>query len=92
MPESLIYETIRAPRKHQRGSLHRVKRHDNANIGSILGIGFPATPGEGRAMNQCDGGLHGVLDRTCKLAACYGERSTPQKSLVDNAARNEVYQ
>jgi hypothetical protein len=43
-------------------------------------------------MNQCDGGLHGVLDRTCKLAACYGERSTPQKSLVDNAARNEVYQ
>jgi hypothetical protein len=47
MPESLLYETIRALRKHQHGSLHRVKPHDNANISSILGIEFPAAPGEG---------------------------------------------
>jgi hypothetical protein len=43
-------------------------------------------------MNQCDGGLHGILDLTHKLAACYSERSTLRKSLVDNAARNAVYQ
>jgi hypothetical protein len=34
----------------------------------------------------------GVVDHTHELAACHSERSTPQKSLVDKAARREVNQ
>lgn len=64
----------------------------DANIGSILGIGFPAwTGGVVQYMNQYDGGLQGFVDRAQELAERYGERFTPPKSLVDTAARGEVY-
>ena len=65
----------------------------DANIGSILGIGFPAwTGGVVQYMNQYDGGLQGFVERARELAERYGERFTPPTSLVDKAARAEVFE
>jgi 3-hydroxyacyl-CoA dehydrogenase/enoyl-CoA hydratase/3-hydroxybutyryl-CoA epimerase len=65
----------------------------DANIGSILGIGFPAwTGGVVQYMNQYDGGLQGFVERARELAERYGERFTPPTSLVDKAARVEVFE
>jgi hypothetical protein len=36
--------------------------------------------------------IAGPVDHTHELAACHSERSTPQKSIVHNNARREVYQ
>jgi 3-hydroxyacyl-CoA dehydrogenase/enoyl-CoA hydratase/3-hydroxybutyryl-CoA epimerase len=65
----------------------------DANIGSILGIGFPAwTGGVVQYMNQYDGGLQGFVERARDLADRYGGRFTPPTSLVDKAARGEVFE
>lgn len=63
-----------------------------ANIGSIVGIGFPAwTGGVLQYVNQYEGGLSGFVARARELAERYGERFTPPASLVERAARGEVY-
>jgi 3-hydroxyacyl-CoA dehydrogenase/enoyl-CoA hydratase/3-hydroxybutyryl-CoA epimerase len=55
----------------------------DANVGSILGIGFPAwTGGVARYMDQYAGGLPGFAARARALAERYGERFTPPASLV----------
>ncbi|MFB9187440.1 3-hydroxyacyl-CoA dehydrogenase NAD-binding domain-containing protein, partial [Dactylosporangium sucinum] len=47
----------------------------DANIGSILGIGFPGwTGGVLQYINQYDGGLNGFVTRARELAARYGSR------------------
>ncbi|HKG64719.1 MAG TPA: 3-hydroxyacyl-CoA dehydrogenase NAD-binding domain-containing protein [Solirubrobacteraceae bacterium] len=68
----------------------------DANIGSIMGIGFPGwTGGVLQYINgyqsQTHHGLAGFVKRAEELAATYGERFTPPASLVERAERNEPY-
>ncbi len=64
----------------------------DANIGSILGIGFPGwTGGVLQYINGYDGGLSGFVARARELAAQYGERFEPPASLVEKAERGETY-
>ena len=70
-----------------------------ANIGSILGIGFPGwtggvlqyingyTPAGGSVPT----GVTGFVARARELAAAYGERFEPPASLLMKADRDEVY-
>ena len=54
----------------------------DANIGSILGIGFPAwTGGVAQYIAGYPGGKEGFVERAEELAAKYGERFTPPASL-----------
>jgi 3-hydroxyacyl-CoA dehydrogenase/enoyl-CoA hydratase/3-hydroxybutyryl-CoA epimerase len=65
----------------------------DANIGSIFGIGFPAwTGGVIQYINQYEGGLQGFVDRSRELAARYGDHFEPPQSLVDKAAKGEIYE
>jgi 3-hydroxyacyl-CoA dehydrogenase / enoyl-CoA hydratase / 3-hydroxybutyryl-CoA epimerase len=71
----------------------------DANIGSILGIGFPGwTGGVVQYMNGYEPatrpqhrGLPGFVARARELAERYGERFEPPASLVEKAERGEHY-
>jgi 3-hydroxyacyl-CoA dehydrogenase/enoyl-CoA hydratase/3-hydroxybutyryl-CoA epimerase len=64
----------------------------DANIGSIMGIGFPAwTGGVLQYINGYAGGLTGFVTRAQGLAEAYGERFQPPASLIERAQRGEVY-
>ncbi|HEX5956850.1 MAG TPA: 3-hydroxyacyl-CoA dehydrogenase NAD-binding domain-containing protein, partial [Solirubrobacterales bacterium] len=64
----------------------------DANIGSIMGIGFPGwTGGVLQYINGYEGGPAGFVKRAEELAAAYGERFTPPASLVERAERGEQY-
>jgi 3-hydroxyacyl-CoA dehydrogenase/enoyl-CoA hydratase/3-hydroxybutyryl-CoA epimerase len=69
----------------------------DANIGSILGIGFPAwTGGALQYINGYEHPGHGTgpsafVARARELADRYGERFTPPESLVERAQRGEQY-
>ena len=65
----------------------------DANIGSILGIGFPAwTGGVLQYINGYDRAASaGFVARARELAATYGERFEPPASLVEQAERGEPY-
>ncbi|MEV6006667.1 3-hydroxyacyl-CoA dehydrogenase NAD-binding domain-containing protein [Streptomyces sp. NPDC051976] len=64
----------------------------DANIGSILGIGFPAwTGGVLQYINGYEGGVAGFTARARELAAAYGERFTPPALLVAKAERGETF-
>ncbi len=65
---------------------------EDANIGSILGIGFPAwTGGVLQYINGYDGGLAGFVARSRELAARYGEHFIPPASLVAKAEKGGKY-
>ncbi|MGV9296738.1 MULTISPECIES: 3-hydroxyacyl-CoA dehydrogenase NAD-binding domain-containing protein [Amycolatopsis] len=65
----------------------------DANIGSIFGIGFPAwTGGVIQYINQYEGGLQGFVDRARELASRYGSHFEPPQSLVEKAAKGEIYE
>lgn len=65
---------------------------EDANIGSIFGIGFPAwTGGVIQYINQYEGGVAGFVDRACDLASKYGKHFEPPQSLVDKAAKGEKF-
>ena len=54
----------------------------DANIGSIVGIGYPAwTGGVSQFVTGYEGGKAGFVARAEELAAKYGERFTPPASL-----------
>src|SRR5262249_53544208 len=54
----------------------------DANIGSIMGIGFPGwTGGVLQYINGYEGGVQGFVARARELAGTYGERFTPPQSL-----------
>ncbi|CAM3093679.1 3-hydroxyacyl-CoA dehydrogenase NAD-binding domain-containing protein [Prescottella defluvii] len=56
----------------------------DANIGSIMGIGYPAwTGGVSQFVAGYPGGTAGFVARAEELAAKYGERFTPPASLKD---------
>ncbi|MFE3280997.1 3-hydroxyacyl-CoA dehydrogenase NAD-binding domain-containing protein [Nocardia sp. NPDC059239] len=64
----------------------------DANIGSILGIGYPAwTGGVVQYINGYEGGVAGFVARAKDLAAKYGERFEPPASLVAKAEAGEVF-
>jgi 3-hydroxyacyl-CoA dehydrogenase / enoyl-CoA hydratase / 3-hydroxybutyryl-CoA epimerase len=64
----------------------------DANIGSIMGIGFPGwTGGVLQYINGYAGGVAGFVARARELAAKYGERFEPPASLVEKAERGETY-
>ncbi|MET7619339.1 3-hydroxyacyl-CoA dehydrogenase NAD-binding domain-containing protein [Streptomyces sp. NPDC005408] len=64
----------------------------DANIGSIMGIGFPAwTGGVLQYINGYEGGLPGFVARARELAERYGERFDPPALLVEKAERGEVF-
>ncbi|MFT3660817.1 MAG: 3-hydroxyacyl-CoA dehydrogenase NAD-binding domain-containing protein [Gordonia sp. (in: high G+C Gram-positive bacteria)] len=59
---------------------------EDANIGSIFGIGFPAwTGGVIQYINQYEGGIAGFVARANDLADKYGEHFRPPASLVAKA-------
>ncbi|MDI6104421.1 3-hydroxyacyl-CoA dehydrogenase NAD-binding domain-containing protein [Actinoplanes sp. NEAU-A12] len=63
-----------------------------ANIGSILGIGYPGwTGGVLQYINQYDGGLPGFVARARELAERYGDRFTPPPLLVAKASAGETF-
>ena len=67
-----------------------------ANIGSIMGIGYPAlTGGTVQFMQGYDGpcgrGLTGFVARAQQLAEKYGERFTPTARLVEMAEKGESF-
>ncbi|WP_329113754.1 3-hydroxyacyl-CoA dehydrogenase NAD-binding domain-containing protein [Streptomyces sp. NBC_01353] len=64
----------------------------DANIGSIMGIGFPAwTGGVFQYINGYEGGLPGFVARARELAEKYGDRFQPPALLVAKAERGEVF-
>ncbi len=69
----------------------------DANIGSILGIGFPGwTGGVLQYINGYEHPVHGqgpdaFVARARELAGRYGERFEPPASLVEKAERGETY-
>jgi 3-hydroxyacyl-CoA dehydrogenase/enoyl-CoA hydratase/3-hydroxybutyryl-CoA epimerase len=65
----------------------------DANIGSIFGIGFPAwTGGVIQYINQYEGGLKGFVARSRELAERYGDHFTPPASLVEKAEKGEIFE
>ncbi|MGW7428452.1 3-hydroxyacyl-CoA dehydrogenase NAD-binding domain-containing protein [Streptomyces sp. NPDC054861] len=64
----------------------------DANIGSVMGIGFPAwTGGVLQYINGYEGGLAGFVARARELAERYGDRFLPPALLVEKAERGEVF-
>ncbi|HEY9395982.1 MAG TPA: 3-hydroxyacyl-CoA dehydrogenase, partial [Nocardioides sp.] len=82
-------ESIETVKCFDEGVLRSV---EDANIGSILGIGFPAwTGGVVQYMNGYAGGLPGFVNRARDLADKYGPQFTPPASLVAKAEAGETY-
>ncbi|WP_213574052.1 3-hydroxyacyl-CoA dehydrogenase NAD-binding domain-containing protein [Rhodococcus sp. USK13] len=86
----LFAEALETIRCFDEGVLNSVA---DANVGSILGIGFPVwTGGVIQYVNQYAGGLAGFVARARELAENYGPRFEPPQSVVDKAARGEIYE
>lgn len=90
MQERMLFsEALDTVRLVEEGVLTSVA---DANIGSILGIGFPGwTGGVLQYINGYEGGLPGFVARARELAERYGERFTPPALLVDKAAKGERF-
>ncbi|MFC0112721.1 3-hydroxyacyl-CoA dehydrogenase NAD-binding domain-containing protein [Kibdelosporangium aridum] len=65
----------------------------DANIGSIMGIGFPPwTGGVIQYINGYPGGLAGFVARARELAERYGSHFEPPASLVAKAEKGEIFE
>ena len=85
----LFIEALEAVRCLEEGVIHTVAE---ANIGSIMGIGYPAwTGGALQYINGYEGGPAGFVARARELAERYGERFEPPPSLVARAERGEAF-
>jgi 3-hydroxyacyl-CoA dehydrogenase/enoyl-CoA hydratase/3-hydroxybutyryl-CoA epimerase len=85
----LVIEAIETVKCLDEGVIETVA---DANIGSIMGIGFPGwTGGVLQYINGYDGGLPGFVARARQLAEQFGERFEPPLSLVEKAERGEIY-
>ncbi len=83
----LFVQAIETVRCLEEGVLRTV---EDANIGSIFGIGFaPWTGGAIQFINQY--GVRAFTERAKELAATYGERFTPPKLLLEKAETNSVF-
>ncbi len=64
----------------------------DANVGSIMGIGFPPLYGGAlQYINGYAGGVAGFTARAEELAQTYGERFAPPALLRDKAAAGEPF-
>ena len=90
MKERMLFvETIETIKCLDEGVIESVA---DANVGSILGIGFPGwTGGVLQYVNGYAGGLPGFVRRARELAERYGARFEPPASLVARAERGEPY-
>ncbi|MFE9401322.1 3-hydroxyacyl-CoA dehydrogenase NAD-binding domain-containing protein [Streptomyces sp. NPDC006530] len=90
MKERMLFsESLDTVRLFEEGVLTSVA---DANIGSIMGIGFPAwTGGVIQYINGYEGGLPGFVARARELAERYGERFQPPALLVEKAERGEGF-
>ncbi|GHF26789.1 3-hydroxyacyl-CoA dehydrogenase [Streptomyces mashuensis] len=85
----LFAEALDAIRCLEEGVLTSVA---DANVGSLLGIGFPGwTGGVLQYVNGYEGGAAGFLTRARELQAAYGERFAPPALLVEKAEKGEVF-
>ncbi|MDT0306547.1 3-hydroxyacyl-CoA dehydrogenase NAD-binding domain-containing protein [Streptomyces sp. DSM 44917] len=85
----LFVEALDSVRCLEEGVLTSVA---DANIGSIMGIGFPAwTGGVLQYINGYPGGPAGFAARARELAARYGDRFEPPALLVSKAERGEIF-
>ncbi|MFJ9947254.1 3-hydroxyacyl-CoA dehydrogenase NAD-binding domain-containing protein [Kitasatospora sp. NPDC091207] len=85
----LFSEALDAVRCLEEGVLTSVA---DANVGSILGIGFPAwTGGVFQYINGYEGGPAGFAARARELAAGYGERFAPPALLERIAAEGRTF-
>lgn len=85
----LFAESIEAVHAMDEGVVESVP---DANVGSLLGIGFPSwTGGVFQYVNQYDGGPAGFVARARELADRHGDRFTPPDSLVARAATGTPY-
>ncbi|MGV9642428.1 3-hydroxyacyl-CoA dehydrogenase NAD-binding domain-containing protein [Streptomyces sp. NPDC003514] len=85
----LFVEALDAVRCLEEGVLVSVA---DANIGSLLGIGFPPwTGGVLQYINGYDGGLPGFVARARALADRHGDRFTPPGLLLRKAERGETF-
>ncbi|MEU0399573.1 3-hydroxyacyl-CoA dehydrogenase NAD-binding domain-containing protein [Streptomyces sp. NPDC006197] len=90
MQERMLFsEALDTVRLLEEGVLTSVA---DANIGSIMGIGFPAwTGGILQYINGYEGGVAGFVARARELAQTYGERFAPPALLVEKAERGETF-
>ncbi|MFJ5709309.1 3-hydroxyacyl-CoA dehydrogenase NAD-binding domain-containing protein [Streptomyces sp. NPDC093105] len=90
MQERMLFsEALDTVRLLEEGVLTSVA---DANIGSIMGIGFPAwTGGVLQYINGYEGGVAGFVARARELAETYGERFDPPALLVRKAERGETF-
>jgi 3-hydroxyacyl-CoA dehydrogenase/enoyl-CoA hydratase/3-hydroxybutyryl-CoA epimerase len=90
MRERMLFaEAIEAVKCLDEGVLTSVL---DANVGSILGIGFPAwTGGVLRYIDQYAGGLPAFVVRARGLAQHYGDRFEPPPLLLAKAQRHETF-
>ncbi|MFE3068344.1 3-hydroxyacyl-CoA dehydrogenase NAD-binding domain-containing protein [Streptomyces sp. NPDC059247] len=90
MQERMLFaEALDTVRLLEEGVLTSVA---DANIGSVMGIGFPAwTGGVLQYVNGYEGGAAGFVARARELARTYGERFAPPALLVEKAERGEVF-
>ncbi|MBB3663983.1 MULTISPECIES: 3-hydroxyacyl-CoA dehydrogenase NAD-binding domain-containing protein [Prauserella salsuginis group] len=86
----LFAEALETVKCFDEGVLNTV---EDANIGSIMGIGFPPwTGGVIQYINGYEGGLKGFVARSKELAARYGSHFEPPASLVAKAEKGEIYE
>jgi 3-hydroxyacyl-CoA dehydrogenase/enoyl-CoA hydratase/3-hydroxybutyryl-CoA epimerase len=84
MKERMLFaEALETVKCFDEGVLRSV---EDANIGSIMGIGFPAwTGGVVQYVEGYPGGVAGFVARARQLAERYGDRFLPPASLVARA-------
>lgn len=90
MTERMLFsEALDTVRLFEEGVLTTVA---DANIGSIMGIGFPAwTGGVIQYINGYEGGPAGFVARAGELGERYGERFAVPTLLAEKAARGETF-
>jgi 3-hydroxyacyl-CoA dehydrogenase/enoyl-CoA hydratase/3-hydroxybutyryl-CoA epimerase len=89
----LFIETLETAKCFEEGVIESAAA---ANIGSIMGIGFPAlTGGAAQFITGYEGkgghGITGYIARARELAAKYGERFEPTARLVEMADKGESF-
>jgi 3-hydroxyacyl-CoA dehydrogenase/enoyl-CoA hydratase/3-hydroxybutyryl-CoA epimerase len=91
MQERMLFaEALETVKCFDEGVLRTVP---DANIGSIMGIGFPAwAGGVVQYMNGYAGGLAGFVERARELAKNYGDRFNPPASLVAKAESGQIFE
>ncbi|MFI6433699.1 3-hydroxyacyl-CoA dehydrogenase NAD-binding domain-containing protein [Rhodococcus oryzae] len=91
MKERMLFiEAIETVRCLEEGVLDSAT---DANVGSILGIGYPGwTGGVARYIDQYQGGVAGFVERARELAQRYGDRFAPPQLLLDKAADGGTFE